>query len=102
MSEAKFTSGPWIAVQGASGYRAPDDQDWRIDAPAEMMTTGIIFGGASITDFDLELEANAHLIAAAPEMFGVLERVSAILWLDGGYNGFAREIDRLIAKACGG
>ena len=57
-----FTPGPWTAVKRIHPY----DMDlWDVSGPSgEMLAGGTIYH---------EGPANAHLIAAAPELYGALE-----------------------------
>lgn len=69
MSEAKFTKGPWSVY--AAGER------WGIEADNSVFSI-VIFGDEDddlgIHGRDIEnMKANAHLIAAAPEMYEALE-----------------------------
>jgi hypothetical protein len=64
MSETRWSSGPWAA--------RPDETfstlgDKRIVA-ANLVSPAIVFGGLGA-----ETEANAHLIAAAPDLYAALE-----------------------------
>lgn len=83
MSELKSTPGPWVNVGG-----------W-VDAEKG----GII---CSLRAVDMKDEAtsdaNAHLIAAAPELYEMLERISAPF---GREDVSDEEIDAVLAKARG-
>jgi hypothetical protein len=66
MSETRWSSGPWAA--------RPDETfstlgDKRIVA-ANLVSPAIVFGGLGA-----ETEANAHLIAAAPDLYAALALV---------------------------
>ena len=63
-SEAKFTPGPWRIRSGRSGVKSDISCE---DRPDTLATTA--FHGWTTN----ELEANARLIAAAPEMFEALK-----------------------------
>lgn len=81
MSEPKFTPGPWEAIPGNSMIRVNPLVDPRY------------LGGLYIADIQLllqEAEANANLIAAAPEMYGLLDELDKA--------ATAAEIDALYAR----
>ena len=78
MSEGKFTTGPWVVVEGDNFSK-----DIEITTSERLQTSrgsicemDIYFTG-SIGD---EQKANAYLIAAAPEMYYEIER--DIAWLN--------------------
>lgn len=86
-NEAKWTPGPWV-VFGAWGIQ---DQNNRLIAQFEPLNDD--GNGNSEESF-----ANAHLIAAAPELYEALIRVQQ----EGGMGiGLHRQIDRVMAKARG-
>ena len=63
-NETKFTPGPWSL----------DNNDVRDEAQAVLRdATGCIVADAFTMDRTGECEANAHLIAAAPELYEALE-----------------------------
>ncbi len=64
------TEGPWEVLQPCSGATDSDDERLWICA-GEKLVARVGFLGR-------EREANAHLIAAAPEMLAALERVVAL------------------------
>jgi len=64
MSEAKFTKGEWVSYIGAC-----DTQEIRVDDYVVIGWQG--FDGVAICED--EKAANAHLIAAAPEMYKEIE-----------------------------
>jgi len=70
MTESKHTPGPWTAVRGKHG--------WNVDLHQH-------YGICSIRDNtdgsgQQEHEANAKLIAAAPELLLALEQLHYVLW----------------------
>ena len=91
MSEPKFTKGEWIAT---------------VNNNDELQTSffGFVCG---CTYYQLgsgiENKSNAHLIAAAPDMYAKLESIADGLRDAGGAgnNALAVEIDKLLVKARG-
>jgi len=60
---SKHTPGPWKTTHSAmSGYRVSDSTGW----------------GVAVVLKDVNDEANAHLIAAAPQMLEALEKIAEI------------------------
>ena len=88
MSEAKFTKGPW---------------DIEIGCSQAFVTTENKFIHESIVDIATgnrdERVANAHLIAAAPEMYEMLEHIN--LTLGDEYSDELDKIEVILAKARG-
>ena len=89
MSEAKFTKGEW-SIHG----------DWGIKAE------GVNDCIATFEHFDQRPEwafANAHLIAAAPEMYEMLDEVLNVLGheLNPTNKSYIKAIKELLAKARG-
>jgi len=66
MSERKFTPGPWM-LSGRTVYALNDQGFNRFSALVQDAHTSAV-----------ELDANARLIAAAPELLGALEYLMAI------------------------
>ena len=102
MSEPKFTPGPWTCLGPSFGdplprYTTEIETDWEYEGAENHQICEMPFH-----HHDEENEANAHLIAAAPELYGVLEYVRDIL---GPHDGWAddskRMIDAALAKARG-
>lgn len=91
MSETKHTPGPWAVIaDGPTRVVATDtSRPWRIavvDSPS---------------DADPDVDANARLIAAAPELLAALEEVTSTC-LDAGFHGSDLARSRAaIAKAKG-
>ena len=95
------TPGPWFVV-GRPGYEALE-----IHAPHRRVAKSLYHMGSE----DTEADANARLIAVAPEMFGRLEAAEQTLrnlahgFLDGEANTIAHNeaanIRAIIAKAKG-
>ena len=65
-----YTKGEWKAEQDAANSIRIFSQD------SEQIASVMDYDGNDITE---EMEANAHLIAAAPEMYEALEHISVIL-----------------------
>ena len=78
MSEAKFTKGDWVANGAFVGH-------------VDLGCDAIVSGAGCKEIFFKEAEANAHLIAAAPEMYEFIEA----------YMGGHPEAEQLLAKARG-
>ena len=91
MSKEKFTQGEWEAVIYAGGHRL---DVWSGDDR--------IYQNESITD-SLEEVANAHLIAAAPDMYRMLNDIAINLKSDGNgcFDNTVGVIGKLLAKARG-
>lgn len=78
MSEAKFTKGPWA---GFNNGKWPDCGAWSVnnDYASTYSDVAVNVGNVTIclvvSDSwnDVEMEANAYLIAAAPEMYEMLK-----------------------------
>tara|TARA_R110000782_G_C14819187_1_gene413735 strand:+ start:11359 stop:11631 length:273 start_codon:yes stop_codon:yes gene_type:complete len=88
MSETNFTKGEWVAyinkVNLNHGYAAVECEDRRI------------YGQKVYKSNEIEETANAHLIAAAPEMYAMLE---SFLCLEGLIK--TDKIQALLTKARG-
>ena len=65
MGEAKFTPGPWIA------HRDERSEEWSARLPRVKGAAGQVFMCEVAGPWD-HMEANAHLIAAAPELYDAL------------------------------
>ena len=65
MSEAKFTKGPWSAISNGSYYDIGVINDCSLIPISPRVCIGATH----------EDEANAHLIAAAPEMYELLREI---------------------------
>ena len=88
-TKEKHTPGPWVAM-GKAVYTESDNP-----------TREILWGGHNTRSAsDEEKRANARLIAAAPEMYELLVRVSQSKGLD--LLSLAMEAREIIAKVEGG
>ncbi len=85
--EPKFTPGPW--------HISDDMSDPVYITTARRKICSIDYNAP----YD-ESDANAALIAVAPEMYGLLERLSHALYAEDG-DRWAEEINWLLAKARG-
>lgn len=70
MTDAKHTDGPWVAIRDTDG-------SWMICGPGRATENPDSFRRAQTMGCatDEEEEANAHLLAAAPEMYALLEQI---------------------------
>lgn len=89
MFEAKFTKGPWVA-RGSTPSRIYGM--FRADKEVLVAACGSVIEQAG---------ANAHLIAAAPEMYMMLEKVLIEYKEMLGMSPEIDEIEQLLAKARG-
>ncbi|WAP91210.1 hypothetical protein [Vibrio phage vB_VviC_ZQ26] len=101
MSEAKFTKGEWFIEKDANW----NDDCWAISVKRDY-DDSVHHCFAEVTykmedeDSNPELEANAHLIAAAPEMYELLD--SLYVHLDFiGDERYKSNIKTLLSKARG-
>ncbi|MBB5704327.1 hypothetical protein FHS76_004244 [Ochrobactrum daejeonense] len=93
MTETKFTPGPWMAWQPRGDESVPVRTD------GLGITIAYVHQGA-ITN----AQANAHLIAAAPELYEKLAKIRGWTNIDaeGAWGKrFYAEVDALLAKARG-
>ena len=93
MSEAKFTKWPWF-VEDRTVY-ALQDCVW-LGLPSKENTFFAVVQGTKCDES--EIIANTHLIAAAPEMYEMLNSMRE----EYGFSSVAgKDIDELLAKARG-
>ncbi|MGB1281005.1 MAG: hypothetical protein ACPG5V_13675 [Vibrio cyclitrophicus] len=92
MSEAKFTKGEWIVDYDNCDYGSGE---WYIVGNAR-----VEFSYRATSEEKEEAKANAHLIAAAPEMYSELDELSGIIRRMGVESASDR-IDQLLKKARG-
>lgn len=69
---SKHTPGPWIAIR-----KGDDGAEVRAIASVAWCSVAAHFGPQSQTIDGKEAHANAHLIAAAPDLLGMLELMAA-------------------------
>ena len=93
MSEAKFTSSEWVV----DVYPAGAQVDVVSECGRKTLHCNKRYFSENLTDEDL---ANAHLIAAAPEMYEMLEKIAKSTVHDKNY-ATAKPIFDLLAKARG-
>jgi hypothetical protein len=81
MPETKFTPGPWVALKGCGWCVSRPDAIKRREAALVVGMTPCtsLIGSGTFPDNDMESQANAHLIAAAPELYAALEAASDTL-----------------------
>ncbi len=98
MSDEKFTQGEWEVVHASShhGYYVQDDNGVTV-CDLYYMSNGRHYHHQNKFD----AKPNAHLIAAAPEMYRLLETISDYYKLTGGECHHESEIESLLAKARG-
>jgi len=116
MSETKFTPAPWYADIRGGIYAIFPEKDGRYTCLSGMSEHAVVSqcgrgkesSPGSWRFLTEEQEANARLIAAAPELLGLLEKLYALTHLDimdKAYNpDYAIDVDELaavIAKAKG-
>lgn len=89
MGEAKFTPGPWGLDAGFESSKPGDfDEYWQVHDGADAIA-------CSANCYAENREANAHLIAAAPELYEALDNIATAT-----HNGFnIHENSVLIAEA---
>ena len=68
MSAPAFTPGPWTFHEPFAGFS-------KISGPDCQLIFGIAAGGPDEKQDDETCEANAHLIAAAPDLYEALDRL---------------------------
>ncbi|MFW9595020.1 MAG: hypothetical protein ACMV1D_05935, partial [Macromonas sp.] len=69
MSEAKHTKGPWATDE--ADHDAPH-QNIKVKAGKHHTVCTVWIDDAPVRDFNAEQQANAHLIAAAPDLMAVV------------------------------
>ena len=66
---SKFTPGPWVTLPPTSGV----DDNWHVTDEADSFVAHVFSCNHST---DEKSKANAELIAAAPEMFALLQKIA--------------------------
>lgn len=96
MSDTKFTPAPWVVTDGYYPSFVDVKCGEAMDIPICWYATDLSFENG------VERKANAHLIAAAPEMYAALELLTKELpaWSDYEERLFIMA-DELLAKARG-
>ena len=94
MTEPKFTPGPWTAVQHGDGIYT-----WTITGNDEMEDRSLAIVGVGTPNLQRD-EANMHLIAAAPEMYELLDDVRRFMFIIGSPLN-AERIEEVLRKARG-
>ena len=92
--KSSFTPAPWSAIGGY--YPGMID----INCGKKMSICVVISANDLTWQDGMERQANCHLIAAAPEMYAMLDRLSSQL-TDINAHSAANEIEALLAKARG-
>ncbi len=92
MTEAKFTKGPWTEYLGASNIVEVHNSDG-----LEVVNWQGFDGNGNFSN--QTVEANAYLIAAAPEMYEMLKQIANAREIK--FDGSASQIWDLLAKARG-
>lgn len=108
MSE-KFTKGPWVGFDGKKfqnmgAWSAENDECGSHSAVAVTDANGAVLCLVVEEGIrDRFIDANAALIAAAPDMYEMLDKISDGLLEAGGIGNcaLAKEIEELLAKARG-
>ena len=80
MGEAKFTPGPWVTKQAISADNV-GGFDWCVTQVGDTKIIAEVFqrvGGVQGFWDDRPVEANAHLIAAAPNLYEALKAVISV------------------------
>jgi hypothetical protein len=110
MTDKKWTPGPWVTeiLTGCD----PNGDEWETDIEVSS-TCGKHIHGYDLgynEDVDLEIKANAHLIAAAPDLYDALEAAeeSIVAFVEGvgiygciGANDILVQVRTAMAKARG-
>jgi hypothetical protein len=98
----EWTKPPWIVGRvGGTEFRAPHANDDTIVAAQSGICVGIVWSG-EIGRFEVEQKSNAHLIAAAPELYAALEEARArIAGSNPGARALIDHIDAALKKARG-
>lgn len=95
--DIKHTPGPWHVIDGGRHWNNPDITNYRIHAPTSEHGFNVAYSehGELVAEHVYE-EADAHLIAASPDLLEALQY--ALPYLERGELGMARAA---IARATG-
>ncbi len=105
MEKTEFTPGPYSAV--IEDHPSGDTGEWYTTFCIEAENEGKKRTFAQVFTFrdnEDEAEATAHLLAAAPEMYGLLDMIQIFLEVSGDENtriAFLTQIRKVLAKARG-
>ena len=102
MSEARFTPGPWLSL---NMQKADPLGGKRWEVWVDTLSVARISGGFSKPDSS-EAEANAHLIAAAPDLFAALEALrehhcDGVCYADEDHTTVLAQVAAALARARG-
>lgn len=102
--ETKFTKGPWKAFQNEVGSWEVNCRTSEGGDIGRYSPTICSIWDVTYTELNNKLQKpNAHLIAAAPEMYEMLEEISHVLGhnLSTNHKIYIKSISELLAKARG-
>lgn len=105
MSKAKFTKGEWLGFKDGK-WQSDYVNDYTLDGDNNPSWVQVTCDGqavAIVPNHGNTLDANAHLIAAAPEMYEMLDEVLNVLGheLNPTNKSYIKAIKELLAKARG-
>jgi len=94
MSEAKFTPGPWEWDGDVWDYDYAEEAPWLIGKDNQIILKG---------EIDCANKANAHLIAAAPDLYEAIKELLYALQDDDNWrtSGVYEDAEAALAKARG-
>lgn len=107
MSEEKFTRGDWVVMDKSELGKNETNNIVRMESKKKNRYNAVPYaciGGFPDENAKEEIEANTHLIAAAPEMYWLLADVSKSIDHCGDeidVDFIKNSIDKLLAKARG-
>lgn len=94
----KFTPGPW-ANSGPTQYS--EQSEWIYGGPHRARVAQVQFGLNYGQDMEAEVAANAHLIAAAPELYEAAENLVIAIGMGWELDGVVDVMNAALAKARG-
>ena len=71
----RYTSGPWAVLTELDG----DGDTVRVVVPGKNFHVALVYGHGGDAQTDMERNANARLIAAAPEMLSAMKFIASTL-----------------------